>query len=113
MLKNADVVPVHEKEKIDKENYRQSVLPNLSKIYEKLIYQQLHDHFDSILLRKLCGFCKGPSVQHCLMAMLKKFKESSDRGDKSGALFKDLSKAFDCIDHNLLITKLSWYLGMG
>ena len=45
------------KEKIDKANYRSvSILPNLSKIYEKLMYQQLYDHFDSILLPKQCGF---------------------------------------------------------
>ena len=44
------------------------------------------------------------------MVMLDKFKKSRDRGDNFEALFNDLSKALDCIDHNLLITKLSWYL---
>ena len=52
---------------------------------------------------------KGYSAQHCLMVMLDKFKESRDKGEEFGAFFTDLSKAFDCIDHNLLITKLSWY----
>ena len=48
------VVPVHKKqEETKKANYRlMSIIPNLSKIYEKLMYQQLHDHFDSILSAK-------------------------------------------------------------
>ena len=41
--------------------------------------------------------------------MLKKLKESSDRGDEFRASFTGLSKAIDCIPHNLLIAKVSWY----
>ena len=49
---NADIIPVHKtKEKSDKTNYRPvSILPNLSKIYEKLIYDQLYDYFEKTLL---------------------------------------------------------------
>ena len=71
--------------------------------------QQFYDHFDSILSPKQCGFRKGHSAQHCLMVMLKEFKESRDRCDEFMALFTDLSKTFDCIDQNVLITKLPWY----
>ena len=73
------------------------------------MYQQLHEHSDSILSPKQCGFRKGYSAQHCLMVMLEKCKESREKGEELGAFFIDLSKAFECIDHNLLITKLSWY----
>ena len=43
------------------------------------------------------------------MVMLEKFKELRYKGEEFGAFFIDPSKAFDCIDHNLLITRLSWY----
>ena len=111
VLKHAVVIPVHKKGiESDKINYRPvSILPNLSKIYEKLMYQQLYELFNSIPSPKQCGFRKGYSVQHCLMVMLEKFKELRDKGEEFGAFLTDLSKAFDCIDHNLLITKLSWY----
>ena len=73
------------------------------------MYQQLHEHFNSIPSPKQCRFRKGYSTQHCIMVMLEKFIESRDKGEEFGNFFTDLSKAFDCIDHNLLITKLSWY----
>ena len=77
-VKHADVAPVHKKEvKSGKAVYRPvSIPPNLSKIYEKLIYQQLYEHFNSILSQKQCGFRKGYSAQHYLMVMLEKLKES-------------------------------------
>ena len=73
------------------------------------MHQQLYEYFNSILSPKQCGFWKGYSAQHCLMVMLEKFKESRDKGEEFGGFFRDLSKAFNCIDHNLLVTKLSWY----
>ena len=68
----------------------------------------MYEHFNTILSPKQCGFRKGYSAQHCLMVALEEFKESRDKGEEFGAFFTDLSKAFDCIEHNLL-TKLSWY----
>ena len=56
-----------------------------------------------------CGFRKGHSTQHFLLVMLEQFKESVNKGNEFGALLTDLSKAFDCINHKLLIAKLFWY----
>ena len=110
-FKNADIIPAHKKrEKSDKTNYRPvGILPNLSKIYEKLIYDQLYDYFDKILLPSQCGFRKGYSSQNCLLAMLENFKKSADDGNEFGALLNNLSKAFDCIHHKILIAKLFCY----
>ena len=102
VFKHTDITLVHmKKEKSDKTNYRPvSILPNLSKIYKKLIYNQLYDQ---------CGFRKGYSSLDCLLAMLENFKESADNGNEFGALLTNLSKAFDCIDYKRLTAKLSWY----
>ena len=53
-----------------------------------------------------CGFREGYSSHHYLLAMLENFKKSADNGNEFGALLADLSKAFYCIDHKLLIAKL-------
>ena len=65
--------------------------------------------FDSILSPKQCGSYKELSAQHSLMGMLKRFRESSERGDILGDFFSSLCKAFDCIDQNLIMIKLSLY----
>ena len=110
IFKHADITPAHKKkEKIDKTNYRPvSILPNLSKIYEKLIYNQLYDYFDKIFLSQ-CGFRRGYCFQHCLLAMLKNFKKSANIGNEFGASLTDLFKEFNCIYHKLLIAKRFWY----
>ena len=86
-----------------------SILTNILKIHEKLLYNQLSKYFDSLLATNQCGFRKGFSSQYCLLVILEKFKEAIDRGNQFGALLIDLSKAFDCIDHTLLIAKLYEY----
>ena len=65
--------------------------------------------FENILSKYQCSFRKGFSTQHCLLAMLQKWKRSLDNGKAFGALVTDLSKVFDCLDHELLIAKLNAY----
>ena len=73
------------------------------------MYDQLKDHFDKLLSKYQCGFRKGFSTQHCLLAMIEKLRKSLDSGGSSAALLTDLSKAFDCLPHDLLIAKLHAY----
>ena len=110
-LKIADVTPAYKKKsKYSKDNYRPvSILSNISKIYERCIYDQTEKYFDDILSKYQCGFRKGYSAQHCLMSLIEKWKESVDSGGAFGALLTDLSKAFDCLPHDLLIAKLNAY----
>ena len=66
-LKKADITPLFKKlERILKSNYRAvSILPTLSKVYEKIFYQQMYEYFNLIFSKYLCGFRKGHSTQYC------------------------------------------------
>ena len=110
-LKHDDIIPIYKKNnKCEKENYRPvSILLNLSKVYEKLMYNQLYQCFDNILFPSQCVCRKANSAQHCLLVMIEKFKEAIDEGYEFGALLTDISKGFDCINHPLLISKLYNY----
>ena len=110
-LKRADVTPVHKKGDMSlMNNYRPiSVLPTSSKLFEKLLYQQINSYINTYLNSGLCGFREGFSAQHCLITMTEKIKNVLDKGEIGGALLTDLSKAFDCIQHDLLIAKLHAY----
>ena len=54
-----------------------------------------------------CGFRQGYNIQQCLLVMLKKWKRFVNSGETFGALLTDLSKAFDCLDHEFLIAKVN------
>ena len=110
-LEVADILPTHQKkDKSDIENYRPiSILPTLSKTYERCVYDQIYKYFDQIFSKYQCSFCKGYNTQHCLLMMVEKWKEVLDKGSLGSALVASLSKAFDCIKHDLLIVKLAAY----
>ena len=106
-LKMADVTPLHKKDTKDlKENYKPvCILPVFSKVFERSMFAQMSSFFDNFLSKQQCGFRKGYSTQQCLLALLEKWKRAVDSGQMFGALLTDLSKAFDCLDHELLIAK--------
>ena len=67
---------------------------------------KISKYFDNKFSKFQCGFRKGYSSQLCLIIMLEKWKQTMDNGNAAGALLSDLSKAFDCLDHTLMIAKL-------
>ena len=110
-LKLADVTPVHKKEERTlKDKYRSvSILPPISKIFERNMFHRMSSYIDKYLSPFLCGFRKGFSTQHCLTSMLDRWKKSIDSEKLAGSLLTDLSKSFDCLNHELLIAKLEAY----
>ena len=110
-LKLADVYSVFKKDDTTrKENYRPvSVLPTISKPFERVMQNQIGDYMNKNLSHFLCGFRKGYSAQHALLALIEKWKSSLDKNEYAGAVLMDLSKAFDCLNHDLLLAKLHAY----
>ena len=86
-----------------------SVLPTVSKLFERIMDKQIVAYITPFLSSLLCGFRQGYSAQHALVRLLEKFNISLDEDGKARAVLMDLSKAFDCIRHDLLIAKLHAY----
>ena len=73
------------------------------------MYGQINACFAPILSNAQWGFQKEQSVSHCLIVLIKKCLKFLDKDDFSGILETDLSKAFDNIDHELLMAKIHAY----
>ena len=110
-LKLATIFPVFKAEdESDKENYRPiSILPTLSKVFEKLLAHQLSAFFCTKFSKFLCGFRAKYSTQTALIRLLHQWLKCLDNSGKIGTILMDLSKAFDCLSHDLLIAKLAAY----
>ena len=110
-LKLADVSPIFKKEdSFKKENYRPvSILPHMSKVFERILYTQIDTFMTTKFSPYLCGFRKNHNVQYSLLKMIETWKNIWIREKKIGVILMDLSKAFEAINHGLLLAKLDAY----
>ena len=93
-----------------KKHYRPiTVLSSVSNIYKRVLEGQTKSHALSFLSPLLCGFREGYGTQHALLRLIETCKKTLDKGDFARALRMDISKTFDCLNHELLIAKLSAY----
>ena len=110
-LKYEDITPLHKKDdSTNKTNCRPiSILPTISRVFEKILFEQISNYFQNIFSKYLCGSRKGYSTQYSLLNLLQNWKSCLDKGGVIGAVLMDLSKAYDCLPHDLLIEKLEAY----
>ena len=112
-LKIAKIIPIFKGGERNKmENYRQiSILNAMNKIFEKIVYNQLLDHANqnNIFTPHQFGFLKSMSTQDALLNFLKRINENLDTNKYTFALFLDLAKAFDSLNHEILLEKLKFY----
>ena len=109
--KVASVLPLFKSlERILKKNYRPvSVLSTFLKVMERVIKSQIVPYMDLHLSEFVSAYRKHYSSQHVLIRLLEEWRKNLDQNLIVGAVLMDLSKAFDCIPHDLLIAKLHAY----
>ena len=107
-LKLADVVPIFKKnDMLNKMNYRPiSILPCISKIFEKFLILQLRMYFDDIFSHYLSGYRTSYGCQDVLLHFINICKIALDDGNVCMALLTDLSKTFDCLTSHLQTSSL-------
>ena len=112
-LKIAKIIPLFKKgDRNLLENYRPiSILPAISKIFERIMFNQIHSHFSThnLFYSGQYGFRVNHSTQLAALEVIDRITQDLDQGNTPITIFMDLSKAFDTLNHDILIYKLKAY----
>ena len=93
-------------------NYRPIwILPILSKIFEKLVHKRLVNYLGKykLLIKHQYSFQKGKSTDHAILDLHKGIVEAIEKKEKACAIFLDFAKAFDTVNHKILLKKLEYH----
>ena len=94
------------------DNYRQiSILPSISKVFERIIFNRIHNYFhvNDLYSCSQYGFRKEHSTELAVLELTDRITHHLDKGTTPINVYLDLSKAFDTLDHNILLHKLKYY----
>ena len=109
--KHGQITPHHKKDSVlDQANYRPvTVLPVFGKVFERIADMQMSDQFEPIFHKYMFAYRKFHGCPTALLTLTEQWKEELDRHKVIGAVTMDLSKAFECLPHDLILEKLEFY----
>ena len=84
-------------------------LSNFTKLSESILFTQLNRYMQNKFSKYLTGFRKNHNTQNSLLRMIESWKVRLNNGSKVGVIIMDLSKAFDSLNHELVLAKLKAY----
>ena len=112
-LKIAKVIPLHKSgNKALPDNYRPiSVLPVLSKILDRVIYEQIADYLENDKMLTSCQFSfrRRYNTELAVTLFTDNIRRTMDHGKLTGAVFVDIQKAFNTVEHSVILKKLPYY----
>ena len=113
ILKSSEIIPIHKKgDTTTCNNYRPiSLLSNLSKIFEKLMHTRIYNFLNKFncIYELQFGFRNKHSTNHALIQITEKIRKAVDDNNFACGVFVDLQKAFDTVNHQILLDKLKYY----